>query len=141
LSDVRQRLARLQPDSLEELERLREAACQAVDPARLELSRRLLALRFGAPTEGAHPLDTKAAAVPDWATDPRFGAEDRAFLAFTEQFTTSVAHVSDEEVSALLDHASEQEVFDFAVALYILEMEMRMSLVANAVLGSAEGPR
>ena len=76
--------------------------------------------------------------MADWASSPLFDAEDRAYLAFTEQFSTSVEHISDEEVSALLEHASEQEVFDFAVALYVIEMEMRMSIVARAMLTQTE---
>jgi hypothetical protein len=147
VADVTARLAQLQPANLEELTRLRDAAWDAGDGARLELCRRLLAQRFGGlealaspppPPSAAQVDPAKAAAVADWASSPLFDAEDRAYLAFTEQFSTSVEHISDEEVSALLEHASEQEVFDFAVALYVIEMEMRMSIVARAMLTPTE---
>ena len=145
MSGVIERLARLGPASVEELTRLRAAALSATDPARLELSRHLLAARLGARDALAEPRATagepaaaRAAAVEEWTTSALFDAEDRAFLAFTEQFSTSVAHVSDDEVRALLEYASEQEVFDFVVALYVIEMEMRVSIVARAMLTPRE---
>jgi hypothetical protein len=147
MAEVTGRLRQLQPANVEELARFRDAAWSAGDGARLELCRRLLAERFGglealaspAPPAAAAAVDAaKAAAIADWATSPLFDAADRAYLAFTEQFSTSVAHISDAEVNALLEHSSEQEVFDFAVALYITEMEMRMSIVARAMLTTTE---
>lgn len=150
MADVTERLGQLQPANVEELARFRDAAWSGGNAARLELCRRLLAERFGGidalasppPPAAAGAVDPeKARAIADWATSPLFDAEDRAYLAFTEQFSTSVAHISDEEVSALLEYASEQEVFDFAVALYITEMEMRMSIVARAMLTPTEASK
>jgi hypothetical protein len=147
MAEMTGRLRQLQPANVEELARFRDAAWSAGDGARLELCRRLLAERFGGlealasppPPSAAGAVDpAKAAAIADWATSPLFDAADRAYLAFTEQFSTSVAHISDAEVNALLEHSSEQEVFDFAVALYITEMEMRMSIVARAMLTTTE---
>jgi hypothetical protein len=148
MPEVTERLRQLQPANVEELARFRDAAWSAGDGARLELCRLLLAERFGGlealaspppPPPAAGEVDpAKAAAIADWATSPLFDAADRAYLAFTEQFSTSVDHISDEEVNALLEHSSEQEVFDFAVALYIIEMEMRMSIVARAMLTTTE---
>lgn len=144
MADVVERLRALQPDSIAELSRLREAVSGAVNAERLELCRLFLANRFGAQEAGTPLADVdpaKAAAIGDWDSSALFDAGDRAFLGFAEQFTVSVADVSDYETGALLEHASEQEVFDFAVALYVIEMEMRMSLVAEAVLAPAGGSR
>jgi len=149
MPEVTERLRKLQPANVEELARFRDAAWGAGDGARLELCRLLLAERFGGlealaspPPSAAGEVDpAKASAIADWATSPLFDAADRAYLAFTEQFSTSVAHISDEEVNALLEHSSEQEVFDFAVALYIIEMEMRMSIVARAMLTTTEASK
>jgi hypothetical protein len=152
MPEVTERLRKLQPANVEELARFRDAAWGAGDGARLELCRLLLAERFGGlealasppppPPSAAGEVDpAKASAIADWATSPLFDAADRAYLAFTEQFSTSVAHISDQEVSALLEHSSEQEVFDFAVALYIIEMEMRMSIVARAMLTTTEASK
>jgi len=150
MPEVTERLRQLQPANVEELARFRDAAWSAGNGARLELCRRLLAERFGGlealasppPPSAAGEVDpAKARAIADWATSPLFDAADRAYLAYTEQFSTSVAHISDQEVSALLEHSSEQEVFDFAVALYIIEMEMRMSIVARAMLTTTEASK
>jgi hypothetical protein len=138
VANADERLSTLQPDSVAEFAELREAAAAAVDASRLELCRLLLAERLGGSDHAqlAELDPTKASAIEEWETSPLFDTADRAFLGFTEQFSVSVDHISQDQTDALLEHASEQEVFDFAIALYVLEMEMRMSSVAQAMLAS-----
>jgi len=131
MADVTPRLAQLQPANVEELTRLRDAAWDAGDARGSSCAGALLAQRFGGlealasrHLRRAPPKSTRRQGRRPWRTGPPRRCStprDRAYLAFTEQFSTSVEHISDEEVSALLEHASEQEVFDFAVALYVIE--------------------
>ena len=60
--------------------------------------------------------------------------KERAFISFTEQFTSSVSTMSDEQVKQLLQFASADEVYAFVNALYVVDMVGRLELVAGRVL-------
>jgi transposase len=113
------RLAELHPEATAELARVNAVARSIADPELLDLCRRRAeAMLARAPWE-------EPAAVTD---------RERAFLDFTEQFVTSVSHVSDEDVERLLEHATPAEVYDFIGALYVVEMTRRVEMVASEVL-------
>jgi len=115
-----ERLATLHPEGVAELKRINVVARRTADRALLELCHaRAKALL----THGA------------WDEPAEAGERERAFLDFTEQFVTSVSHVSDEDVERLLEHASPAEVYGFINSLYVLEMTTRVELVAKEVLG------
>lgn len=61
-------------------------------------------------------------------------ALERVQVEFVEQFAFSVASVTDEHVEALLGHLSEAEVWSFVAAVYEIDMEVRLRLLAEAVL-------
>ncbi len=133
---------------LRNLDDVHAAAWESVsDPALLELCRLRAAAMLGAsdalawrsPIALAAGLDeAKVAALDDWADAPCFDAREHAYLDFTEQFVTSVSHVSDEQIAALCAHDAERDVATFITALYALEFTTRVALVSSAVLSGAE---
>lgn len=141
------RLLSLQPESARELNDLRGVAWKSTDPARLELCRLRLAsiLRYPAAARTRTPAAVAAGlteeqvqALEQWPDSPLFDAADRAHLAFTEQFTMSVSDVSDEEVDSLLEHLTPEQVCSFVGALYVVEMEMRLQMIASTMITMEE---
>jgi hypothetical protein len=47
---------------------------------------------------------------------------------------TSVSSLSDADVQAMLIHDDEQSVYQFALAVYVLDMTTRVDLVTQALL-------
>jgi hypothetical protein len=129
----------LQPEGARELARLEAAAWSSTDRELLALCSLRVAEMLGgdcAANDGALAIDErKRASLADWDSSALFSAAERAHLAFTEQFVTSVRHVSDADVDALLEHASPEQVRSFVAALYAVEMAQRVDLVARVVLG------
>jgi alkylhydroperoxidase family enzyme len=117
------------------LEDAAQAAWAGTDPPMLELCDLRVAALLGdeVGVTGAQPRE-KVQALEEWPTSPLFSDAERAHLAFTEQFVTAVASVSDADVDALLAHAEPQEVFEFISALYVLEMRRRLDMTTRAVL-------
>ena len=140
---VSRRLRSIEPAVIENFEALQGAAWEATDPVTLEMCRLRLAdlmddeqgVAHRTPAAVAAGLDeAKVAALPDWWRSPLFAERERAHLAFAEQFNTSVAHVTDADVEALLEHLTERQVGDFVGALYAVEFEARIRMVAGRVL-------
>ena len=113
------RIRELHPAGGEALENLERASWEAVDPDLLRLCRDHAAAMLRG--EDADP-------------SPELGARERAYLEFTEQFVVSVSSVSEQQVNALLDHSSPDEVYAFAYALYAQELNERVGIVAAEVL-------
>lgn len=114
-----QRLRVLQPDAAAHLQRINEIAPTATDADQLELCAGYIqAFLHGQP----------------WREPVSVSASDRAALAFTEQFMVSVGHVTQEQIDALLAHATPEEVYGFIAALHVVDMTLRVELVAGAVL-------
>jgi alkylhydroperoxidase family enzyme len=61
-------------------------------------------------------------------------ALERAQCAFAEQLAFSVSSLDDHHVGPLLEHLSEAEVWAFVVAVYEIDVDVRLSLVTQAVL-------
>lgn len=116
---VKERLADLHPHGSEQLLRLNALALEATDPALLALCSDYIDCM----------LQDKS-----WEPPRSLTEKEKAFLAFTEQFVTSVSTMTDEQVTRLLQFASEDEVYSFVNALYVVDMTRRMDLVVGRVL-------
>jgi hypothetical protein len=139
---INARLHDLQPTASAQLARANDAAWDATDPALLELCRGLVLkmLEAGAASHAGRAVTPaidppKLAALGNWASSDVFSPLERAALGFTEQFVLSVSSVSDEQVEALRAHLDDEAVYNFAAALYLVEMTERLKLVSRAVIG------
>ncbi|HMJ34515.1 MAG TPA: hypothetical protein VK501_11410 [Baekduia sp.] len=117
--DTLERLRELHPDGAARLAHLNTVASGVTDP-------QLLALCV---TCADTMLQGASYDIPS-----ELDAREVAALEFTEQFVTSVGDVSDEQVQALLEHLSPEELYGFIGALYVREMTRRVELVAGRVL-------
>jgi hypothetical protein len=134
-------LENLHPEGAGELARLDAAAWEVADAALLtlcslriaQLLRNEPAVRAGWPAVDAR----KAESLGAWDSSSLFTPAERAHLAFTEQFVTSVGDVTSEQVDALLEHGSAEDVHSFVAALYVVELTQRVDMVARAVLAQS----
>ena len=114
------RLESLQPETTAALRNIIRLAPESTDPQLLELC--------------AAYIDA-ALLQQDWAPPTRALTEkEAAFIAFTEQFVSSVGTMDDDQVSRLQQFASADEIYAFVHALYITDMERRLELVAGRML-------
>jgi alkylhydroperoxidase family enzyme len=120
------------PEGAKELERLNAAAWASADPALLELCRLRIAQMLNNGVALAGVDEAKLAELDRWEVSTAFTDAERAFLAFTEQFVISVSSVTQEQVDALLEYASPEDVRSFTAALYAVELSQRLDLVARA---------
>lgn len=116
---VRARLASLHPEGAVQLARINQLAFEATDPALLDLCAGYI-----------DSLLQDQSWVPPHSLTPR----EQVFVAFTEQFVTSVSTLADTQVERLLEFASEDEVYGFVNALYVLDMSRRLDLVVGRLL-------
>jgi alkylhydroperoxidase family enzyme len=112
-------------------------AWDATDPVLLELCRLRMATLLGASAELARRTgraraagldETKIAELPAWPTSSRFTAEERACLAFAEQFLIDANGVTDEQVAELTRHLGGEGTYAFVQALSLLETWQRACL-------------
>lgn len=132
------RLRELQPAAVAELARANAAAWSAANAALLELCKCLVVtmLDSSAVLEDVPNVESqKLAALGNWAGADVYSPLERAALQFTEQFVLSVSTVTDEQVEALRAHLDDEAVYNFAAALYLVEMTERLKLVSRAVIG------
>lgn len=135
----RQALARWAPEPVAALAEVESVAAASVDATTLELVRRRVAALLGAtvPATGdaAAPLSAeRAAALDDWRGSPLLDDREQALLTFVEQFVFSVSSMGDEEVAALLEHATAEQVHELANVTWAVDLTTRLDLVAAAVL-------
>ena len=142
-AELEQRLHALQPADTRTLEQLLTVTWETVDPARLELCRIRLAVLMGDQEAAAHRhpralaagLDEdKVEALDRWYRSDAFDELDRALLRFTEQFNMSVSSMGTDEVEALRAHLSDADLAAFVGAIYAIELDMRLRMVAARVL-------
>jgi hypothetical protein len=142
---VERRLCELQPDAMRRLDVMRRTASEATDPAMLELCRLRLAQLLHDDATDSTPTaavsEQLIASLDDWRGSQLFNASQRAHLAFAEQFSVSVADVSDEDVALMEEYLSDLQIYEFAVALYVVELEMRLRRVAALTLAPSEVDR
>lgn len=114
------RLEKLQPAIATELHNIMQLAPKATDAQLLELCTGYI---------------DAALRQQHWSPPERALTEkEQAFIAFTEQFTSSVGTMSDEQVQRLLQFASADEVYAFVNAIYVTDMSRRLELVVGRVL-------
>jgi alkylhydroperoxidase family enzyme len=136
-ADVIDRVLARQSDVAEQLLAADGAAWRATDPVLLELCRLRIAmlldcsaeLAVRTPAAVAAGVDAETVdALPRWPTSPRFGARERACLAFCEQFVIDVANLDDELAEAVRAHLGDAGLVDFANALLVVEQRQRLRL-------------
>jgi len=142
-ADLEHRLRALQPEDTRTLEQLLTVTWETVDPTRLELCRIRLAMLMEDVEAAAHRHPRALAAGFDeakvepldrWYQSDAFDELDRALLRFTEQFTMSVSSMGTDEVEALRAHLSDADLAAFVGAIYAIELDMRLRMVAAQVL-------
>lgn len=116
---VRKRLASLHPEGSQQLARINQLALEATDPYLLELC-------TGCIDSLLHDIS--------WVPPHPLTPQQQAFITFTEQFAISVSTLADADVSRLLEFASEDEVYSFVNALYVVDMSRRLDLVVGRIL-------
>src|SRR5690606_30944077 len=116
---VRARLAALPPEAATPLAGIHQLASAAVDPAILALCSACI-----------------DAILNDhsWVPPRPLTAREQAFVDFSEQFATSVSTLDRAQVERLRGFASEDELYLFVNALYVLDMRRRLDLVAGRIL-------
>ncbi len=119
-TDTFTRLEKLQPAITAQLHNVMQLTTEATDENLLQLC--------------ASYIDA-ALRNQNWKPPERVLTEkEHAFIAFTEQFTSSVSTMSDEQVENLLQFATADEVYAFINAIYVTDMSLRLELVAGRVL-------
>jgi hypothetical protein len=108
-------ISRLQPEAADQLARAQELA----STGRMALCRAALE----ATLFGTEPPDTEG-----------LDALTRAQLELAEQFAIDVGGVTDAQVAALRAGMTDDELWAFVAALYELDMELRLTRVAEALL-------
>ena len=114
------RLKDLQPDAAAELNNITELAPQVTDAQLLALCTAYI--------EAA--LRSRIWQAPE----EDLTEKEQAFIAFTEQFVTSVGNMRREQVERLLEFATADEVYAFVHALYVTDMALRLEIVGREVL-------
>jgi alkylhydroperoxidase family enzyme len=128
-------------DVRDALKQAHDAAWKATEPRTLELARLLVALllhcdaEHQARTPGIEVSDSIIKELPLWPTSAVFTDTERAALAFTEQFVTDVASLSDQTAEALRAHIGDEGLNNFTRALLVVEQRIRLRLVWDQLLG------
>jgi hypothetical protein len=119
-TDTFTRLENLQPAITAKLRKVIQLTTEAAEPNLLKLCRTYI---------------DAALRNQNWNPPERDLTEkEQAFIDFTEQFTSSVGTMSDEQVEILLRFGSADEVYSFVNAIYVTDMSLRLELVARRVL-------
>jgi hypothetical protein len=119
-SNISSCLEQLQPTIATQLHNIIALAQQATDP-------KLLAL--------CSTYIDAALRQEKWTPPERLLTDkEKAFIAFTEQFTSSVSNMSDLQVQNLLKFSSTDDVYNFVNAIYVTDMKLRLEIVAGKVL-------
>ena len=69
-----------------------------------------------------------------WTPPDSTSELESACLAVCEQFMSSVANISEEQIAALRQHLSTDEVYNLMYAIYLIEMSKRLDLTFERVL-------
>ena len=134
---------RLAGGSAHRLDELHGVAWASADPIELEYCRLRAAACLGdrealswrtAEAVAAGLDEAKVAVLDSWSTNGVFSRRERAELAFTEQFLVSVSGIVDDDISALLEDQSPDQVYAFVSAIYVIEMTIRARLAARKAL-------
>lgn len=95
----------------------------------------------GAPDPAGPPLsEAQRQDLSRWSTTPSFTDEDRACLAFAEQFVIDVTGVDHRLRTELASALGPTGVLGFVVALFALDYGRRVSLALDALFPDDAGP-
>jgi alkylhydroperoxidase family enzyme len=86
-----------------------------------------------APTGTSRPSDDRLGELSRWPSSPRVSDDERACLAFTEQFVIDVAGVDDRLRLDLSSALGPSGVLDFVVALFVLDYGRRVAMVLGGL--------
>ncbi len=135
------------PDVVEQLDAADDAAWATAPADVLELCRLRIAQLLGcaaelaARTPGAGVDEATVAELSLWPTSSRFGARERACLAFCEQFVIDVATLDDPLTAAVTEQLGAQGFVDFVSALLVIEQRQRLRLGWTTLFGETDsGP-
>jgi alkylhydroperoxidase family enzyme len=123
------------PDAADHLADAYEAACEAIEPRLFKLIRLRVAMLLGCTAE-LDDVDL-IAHLPQWPTSVEFSEQERACLAFVEQFIIDVASMPDHLVHDVQQALGDTELIDFTHALLVIEQRQRLTLAWNRVLEGA----
>jgi alkylhydroperoxidase family enzyme len=135
----------LAPQAIHDLEELKKTAWACVDPVSLELCRLRIASMLGdaAGLAARTPSAALAGLVEErieelehWWLSSDFTDREKARLAYTEQFVVSVSSMEDTHIEALLEFDDHIAVYEFTMAIYVLDMTTRIALIVGAILGA-----
>lgn len=129
------------PEVADSLAALQRTAWQSVEAAELELCRLRICdllgdedgLRRREPAALAAGFsEHRVAHLAQWRRSSAFTPRERARLDYTEQCVVSVGGIVDAQIDALLAHDDAVRVYEFTMAVYVLEMSVRVGLVTRA---------
>jgi alkylhydroperoxidase family enzyme len=149
-AELLRRVLVAQPAVHDELRRAHDAAWAAVDPALLELCRLRVAMLLGCDEELAERTpgaiaagvdESDVSALAAWPTSDRFGARERAVLAYCEQFVIDVANLDDATALSVRDHLGDEGLIDLTNALLVVEQRQRLQLAWSRLLDADSPPQ
>ena len=133
-----------QPEVAAQLAAAYDEIWKAVDPVLLELVRLRVAMLLGCSAELAERTpaavaagldETTIADLASWSTSPRFGARERACLAYVEQWLIDVASMTDADAAAVCDALGGDGLAAFSAALLVIEQRQRLRLAWQQIFG------
>jgi len=118
------------PDVLSELNAAHDAAVEALDPRLYDLARMRIAMLLGADDELASTVLSEAEAtnLAQWPSAAEFNDQDRAVLAFVEQWVIDVATLDDVLANNVVEHLGGDGFATFIHALLVIEQRQRLRL-------------
>ncbi|WP_158647872.1 carboxymuconolactone decarboxylase family protein [Nocardioides houyundeii] len=128
------------PELVQELLSLNEVAEATCSGPEMDLCKLRMRQMHGADLGEAAPdgvSPEKAAALSEWWESDLFSDHERACLHLTEQFVLAVSAVRQEDIDALMPTWSDDEIYDFVMALYVADMSSRADLVLASVFDDA----
>ncbi|WP_104107774.1 hypothetical protein [Nocardioides sp. 616] len=125
------------PELVEELLSLNEVARTTCSGPEMALCQLRMRQMHGASGEGSGVSAEKAAALSAWWESDLFSDHERACLHLTEQFVLAVSAVRQEDIDALMPTWSDDQIYDFVMALYVADMSSRADLVLSSVFDDA----
>lgn len=114
---------------------------QIPSPVTLELCRLRVAYLVGAPSELARRTPAARARglaeerierLPAWTTDPETSDEERASLAYAEQFTIDPHGLDDDDITGVRDVLGDDGLVALTVAVAVFEGTARAAAILDA---------
>jgi alkylhydroperoxidase family enzyme len=133
----------LASQATDDLRDLLAVAWASVDPVELELCRLRIAAMLGdeigsaertVDARNAGLTEDRIALLDRWRDSSAFTAREKARLSYTEQFVVSVSSMEDGQIEAMLEDEDHIRVYEFTMAIYVLDMSTRVALMLRSTL-------